>query len=65
MNDRSRQLCLDLIQGMRNRATQLHYDDDGDGRNGNWYARQMYEERYVEIRKAFQKQVIGDSDYEK
>lgn len=62
--DREReQLWLDLVRGMRNRASQLMNDPhDKDDRNGNWYARKIYGDKYVAIREAYQDEKFEDAD---
>lgn len=56
----NKQLWIDILQGMRNRATQLYSDSDGDGRNENWYARETYGDLYEKIREKFQKQMVDE-----
>ena len=60
MDTKTDQLWLDLIRGMRNRACYFHNDNDADGRNGNWYARKVYGDKYVAIREAYQDEKFKD-----
>lgn len=64
MNDKTEMLWIDMLSGMQNRATQLYNDGDYDKRNRNWYAREVYEEKYVDLKSEFQRQKMGDLDQE-
>lgn len=63
MDDKREQRWLDLIRGMRNRASfKMNDPEDKQNRNGNWYARKVYGDKYVAIREAYQDEKFEDAD---
>ena len=61
MDDEREQIWFDLIEGMRNRASFIMNDpEDKHDRNGNWYARKVYGDKYVAIREAYQDEKFED-----
>jgi hypothetical protein len=58
MDDKTKQLWIDMLSGMQNRAAQLVNDGDVDKRNRNWYARKVYGQQYNELRSEFQDEMM-------
>lgn len=60
------QLWIDLLTGMRNRAAQIVNDPSDDiGRNDNWYAREVYGQKYEVIREEFQDRELDRLDLDR
>lgn len=60
MDDKTERLWLDMLQGMQQRACFVHNDNDADGRNRNWYARQVYGDQYDDFRAEYQRLKMED-----
>lgn len=60
MNETRENSWLFLIQGMQRRGMVAFDDDDTDKRNRNWYAEQLYGDKYDTIRTEYQAEKIED-----
>jgi hypothetical protein len=60
MDEKVERLWLDTLQGMQNRAMEKFSDEDPDGRNRNWYAREIYGEQYTELKGEYQRRKMAD-----
>jgi hypothetical protein len=60
MDDKTEQLWADMLSGMQDRAAQIVNDGDVDRRNRNWYAREMYGDRYDTLRSEFQRRKLDE-----
>lgn len=60
MDEQTEQLWLDMLSGMQNRACYFHNDNDGDGRNRNWYAKKVYGDTYTDLKSEYQRRKMQD-----
>lgn len=64
LNERHEWFMVGLLQGMKSKSCQFFNDEDADYRNGAWYARKMYGERYEQIEDLYQRAKMNEIERE-